>query len=155
LLDNAGTLLGASLVPRQLSEFVSRPGSGGVLSGQTHSVWQALILIAAIGGAIHLAARSNGAPGRWFRRLAAATAAFIVFQSLLSGRHVPYITGYYYGSAFAVLFALLVGLALTMLARHGGWAHLAAIGVAMAIGFVQIDNFRASISRICSFTTSA
>ena len=143
LLDNTGTLLGASLVPRQLSQFVSRPGSGGVLSGQTHNVWQALILLAAIGGAIYLAARSGGAPARWFRRLAVATAAFVVFQSLLSGRHVPYITGYYYGSAFAVFFALLVGLVLAMLAHLGGRARLAAVGVAIAVVVVQIDNFHA------------
>jgi len=58
-----------------------------------------------------------------------ATAAFIVLMALLSIRHNPAVTGYYYGASFCLFFALITGLALAVLGRMGSaWSMVAAAG---------------------------
>jgi hypothetical protein len=69
-----------------------------------------------------------------------AILGFILFMSLLSGRHVPYISGYVYGSAFAVLFSCAAGLAVSLAGEFG---KTRACALAVGIAAVQAFNFQA------------
>lgn len=140
LISNFLTLFGASLVPWQISPLVALPGSGGVLSGQKFGLLQLGLLIPVFGGIGFLAWRAKGDFGRRFRSLILATLLFVLFQSMLSGRHVPYITGYYYGAAFSIFFAMLAGFSFAALVRIGV-PRLVMIGASALIVLIQANNF--------------
>jgi hypothetical protein len=140
LTSNVATLFGVSVVPWQLNPLIAQPGSGGVLSGQKLGLTQAAILLPIFTGIFYLAFHLAGQLKRRFRLLSAATVFYVVFQSMLNGRHVPYITGYYYGSAFSVFFALLAGCCFGAL-RRSRLPRLVAVAAAAVIITIQIDNF--------------
>ena len=65
----------------------------------------------------------------------------LVFLSLLMVRHIPVVTGYYYGAIFASLFALLVAMMLAGVSRVAPWSRtLAALGVLAIVG-IQLANY--------------
>jgi hypothetical protein len=141
LLTNFGTLFGLSLIPWQLSPLVSHQGTSGILNSQATSWQQLAILLPVLSAIVWLAFRSPGQTGRYFRLMIIVVALSVLFESLLNARHVPYISGYYYGSAFSGLFALLVAFSLAALNRVAPrWRAVSAM-LALAVVIVQIDNF--------------
>ena len=141
LVANFFTLVGLSLVPWQISPLISNPGAGGVLTSQAIT-WQELAIVLPVLIAVGwLAVRAEGQRGRYFRRTIVAAVLFVLFQSLLNGRHVPYVSGYYYGSAFSVFIALLAAFTLAELMRFGTSLRFASVALAVAVVLVQIDNF--------------
>lgn len=140
LWGNLTTLLGLSLMPWQISHFTSHPGSG-VYTGLAMT-WPLLATLAIIfGGIIVLAFRLGGQKGIYLRRLLVGAGLFILFISILHGRHVPRITGYYYGGPWAIFVASFVGICFAAMKRLGHGATLLAIGMVAWICAIQIYNF--------------
>jgi hypothetical protein len=140
LFTNFVTLFGLSLVPWPLSNLVGNPGTGGVLSSEAIR-WPSLTILAFLLTAIcWLAARTTGQRGRYFRRLLVVAILSVLFESLLNARHVPYISGYYYGSAFSAFLSLLLAFSLAEVNRlHRRLAASALIALGVVV--IQIVNF--------------
>ena len=141
LATNFLTLFGLSFVPWQLSPLYVAPGTGGVLSSQTANWAQLAILLPLLAGIAILAFVAKGAAGRYFRRFLAATLLCVLFQSLVNGRNVAHISGYYYGAPLSAFSALLIGFSFAALARLRPWTRWLSIALALAIVAIQIDNF--------------
>ena len=77
----------------------------------------------------------------YFRALLVAIAAFLLFLCLLSIRHIPIVTGFYYGASFASLFAILVGMLLSGISRVAPRARPYAALAVVGIVATQIVNF--------------
>jgi hypothetical protein len=140
IYDNLMTLFGLSLVPHQISEFVRSP-FGAYPGSQVVNLPKLAILAAFVGFVGHVAWSATGPAVVYLRRVLLATALFIVFLCLVMIRQFPIVTGYYYGAPFAVMFALLVGLAVASV-RHWrpAWQSATALLV-LVISLIQIDNF--------------
>jgi hypothetical protein len=138
--NNFATLFGVSLVPWQVSPLVGRAGAGGVLSGQEIGFAELAILLPIFAIGAYLAWWAKWELRHRFQFLLLATMLYVVFQSMLNGRHVPYITGYYYGGTFAVFFALLAGFCAAAM-RGARVPALAITAVAALVMLIQIDNF--------------
>jgi len=140
LLGNLTTLFGLSLVPWFISPFILTV-NGTFPSGQVTNLPKVVTLLAFFGLAIVVAVRSRGPFAVHLRGLLVALPLFIVFLSLLMVRHIPVVTGYYYGAIFASLFALLVGMLVTGVSRLLPAARpVAALGVLAIVG-IQLVNY--------------
>lgn len=146
LITNTRTFFGLMFVPSQLAPLVAYPGSGGVLSGQAVNLAQLAILIPLVGGIGFLALGAKGIQGRRFRLVLLATLLFVAFQSMINGRHVPYITAYYYGAPFALFGALVVAFTIAELVRRVRVdrkplvASLCVLAVGVVVS-IQVHNF--------------
>ena len=113
---------GLSLVPWFVSPLILTV-NGTFPSGQETNLPKVVLLIAFFGIAIVVAWRRSGPLAVHLRGLLAALPIFILFLSLLMVRHIPVVTGYYYGAIFASLFALLVGLLMAHVVQVVSWAR--------------------------------
>jgi len=143
LFHNFSSLFGLSLTPEWIAPLTRHPSAGGVISGQATTV--AKVAIFAI-VAVALARLARGPQAANLRRYALACMVFVVFISLVSGRHVPFITGYYYGSAWAVPFSVFAGLSVGMAYKIGARACMIAAAAVLMIVTTQLQNY-ASINR--------
>lgn len=83
--------------------------------------------------------RSDEKPARaLIRRSFTAIAAFVVFFAIVSGRHGGYGSGYYYGSAFSVFFAILMGAGFA--ANRTPGYRVAYLLLTIFIVVIQINN---------------
>lgn len=140
IYDNLMTLFGMSLVPHQISEFVQSP-FGAYPGSQVVNLPKLAILAAFVGFVGYVAWSATGPAVVYLRRALLATALFLVFLCLVMIRQFPVVTGYYYGAPFAVMFALLVGLAVASVRRwRPVWQSTSGV-IVLAISLVQIDNF--------------
>ena len=140
VLENVTNLLGLSLVPRQLSPLVQSL-YGEYPGGQVNNLPKILVLLGFVGLLAFVALRSRPPFARYFRGYLAGFALFFVFLTGLSIRHIPVVTGFYYGAGFAALFAILIGLAFAGLSQVVPRARpLAALAVVGIVG-TQIVNF--------------
>jgi len=140
VLENYTTLFGVSLAPALFSPFVQMPW-GTYPGTQVNNLPKLLIFLVFFGAAALVAVRARGAFGMYFRGLLCAIVVFGLFLSLLSIRHIPIVTGFYYGASFASLFAILVGMLFAGVARIIPRARPDAALAVVAIVVVQIANF--------------
>jgi hypothetical protein len=145
VLENFTNLVGLSLSPWPLSPLVT--STYGDFPGSQVTNLPKLLLMALFFGAAGLVAwRKRATYGFQVLGLLVAIPLFVVFLSFVMIRHIPIVTGYYYGAGFASLFALLVGLLLAGLSAAGSGPRagvvrpLAAVAV-LAMVLVQIVNF--------------
>jgi len=138
--ENFTTLFGVSLVPWQVSPIVKSP-YGDYPGTQVMNAAKIAVFVIVF-GLLGLTALRTGVGGRLLRRVIVVTVLFLVFLSLVSIRHIPVSTGYYYGSSFAAVFALLIG-AWYASVEASGRAVASVIVAAMVLGIalVQTDNF--------------
>jgi hypothetical protein len=140
VFENLTTLFGLSLVPWWISPL-TQSRFGEYPGGQVTNLPKIAILLLFFGFAGVAAWRTHGSLGRSLQGLLIAIALFIFFLSILSIRHIPIVTGYYYGAGFAALFALLIGMlfkgSTLMLPNARPFAALAVV----AIVAIQIINF--------------
>ena len=142
LLGNLTTLFGVSLAPWFLSPFILTV-NGTWPESQVTNLPKIVTLVLFFGLAIYVAWRSTGPLAVHLRGLLVALPVFILFLSLLMVRHIPVVTGYYYGAIFASIFALLVGLLLSGVSQIWPVARPAAALLVLAIVGVQTVNYRA------------
>jgi hypothetical protein len=142
LLGNLTTLFGLSLVPWFVSPLILTV-NGTWPSGQVTNLPKIAALLLFFGVTIFVAAKSTGRFAVHLRGLLVALPIFIIFLSLLMVRHIPVVTGYYYGAIFASLFALLIGLLMAGVSRVAPSARAVAALAVLAIVGVQIVNYRA------------
>lgn len=117
------------------SEYGEYPG------GQVTNLPKILVLLGFVGLLAFVAVRSRPPFARYFRGYLVAFALFFLVLTGLSIRHIPVVTGFYYGAGFAALFALLIGLLFGGLSRIVPTARpFAALGVVAIVG-TQIVNF--------------
>jgi hypothetical protein len=141
LLGNVGTLFGVSLVPWFVSPFVLTV-NGTWPEYQVTNLPKVVILVLFFGLAIVVSVRSRGPFATHLRGLLVALPIFIIFLSLLMVRHIPVVTGYYYGAIFAAIFAVLVGMLLSGISRIAPAARPIAALAVLAIVGVQMVNYR-------------
>jgi hypothetical protein len=140
LLGNVTTLFGLSLAPWFTSPLIYTL-NGIFPSGQVDNLPKIVTLVAFFGLAVFLAVKTRGPLAVHLRGLLLSLPLFIIFLSLLMVRHIPVVTGYYYGAIFASLFALLVAMMLAGLSRVAPWSRpLAALGVLAIVG-IQLTNY--------------
>jgi hypothetical protein len=140
VLENYTTLFGVSLAPWYISPFVEMPW-GHYPGTQVNNLPKLAIFLVFLGATLIIAWRATGRFGTYLRGLLVAIIVFGLFLSLLSVRHIPIVTGFYYGASFASLFAILVGMLFAGVARiFPGFRADAALAV-IAIVAVQITNF--------------
>jgi hypothetical protein len=142
LVGNVTTLFGLSLAPWTISPLVYTindvyPG------GQVTNLPKIAILVLFFAAALYLAIRCRGPVAMHLRGLLLSLPPFILFLSLLMARHIPVVTGYYYGAIFASIFAILVGLMLAGVAQlRPKLTPVAALLVLAMVG-TQLANFHA------------
>ena len=141
LVSNFVSLTASALVPWQAAPLVAHPSGGGVVTGMTVNLASVLAAVVALGGAAVIGILGRERLHSYLLRSLGALVLFILFMSVLSGRHVPFITGYVYACSLAVFLAMIAGLAFASVS--GGAAKVAAIGVALWMGGVQLTNFDA------------
>ncbi|MGE3913922.1 MAG: hypothetical protein AB7K36_31550, partial [Chloroflexota bacterium] len=140
LLGNFTTLFGLSLAPWFTSPLVMSP-HGNFPATQVTNLPKIITFVVFFGAAVYVAIKARGPLAVHLRGLLVALPLFIVFLSLLMIRHIPIVTGYYYGAIFASLFALLVGLLLAGVSQVMPFGRtIAALAVAVIVG-IQIANF--------------
>jgi len=139
--ENFTTLFGVSLVPWQLSSFVKSP-FGDYPGTQIMNEAKIVVFVIFFGLLGVTALGGRGGNVRYLRRAIIATVLFLVFLSLVSIRHIPVSTGYYYGSSFAAIFALLIGMWYAAVEERGrAVAGVVFACIVLAIALVQTDNF--------------
>ena len=140
-LENFMTLLGVSFVPGQISPFITHPAASGVLSGQSQNLPQMLILLAVFAGIGVILCQASGERKSYLKRLVLLCVIYTLFVSLLLGRHVVYVTGYYYATAFGLFLAYLVAFCLGEINRFGEKFKWLSMALAALIVVIQINNF--------------
>jgi hypothetical protein len=140
VLENFTTPFGVSLAPWVISPFVQMPW-GTYPGTQVNNLPKLLIFLVFFGAVALIAVRARGAFGMYFRGLLAAIVVFGLFLSLLSIRHIPIVTGFYYGASFASLFSILVGMLFAGISDLIPKARPDAALAVIAIVAVQIANF--------------
>jgi hypothetical protein len=140
LIENFTTLFGLSLTPWFISSLIISP-YGPFPGSQVTNLPKILILLFFFGAAMIVAFRTHGVFAVQVRGLLVSMLLFILFLSFLSIRHIPIVTGYYYGAAFASLFAILVGMLVKGLSLVAPSGRVVAVLAAAAIVGVQIVNF--------------
>jgi hypothetical protein len=137
----AYTLFGVSLIPRQIAEFVAIPGSG-VKTAQSVTLLGLLVLASWMFVVARQFARMDIRQRSRLALMAATALLMILLIALMQARHVPIITGYYYGCIFSAVFALGFALAAAPAGVDGTrprpWTVTA---VAAAIALIQLNNF--------------
>ena len=141
---NFSTLFGINLLPWQIVPLIKDPAVGGVISDQSNGVVKWLILAPL---AYMVVRGMKKARGNNFIPLAIKSAylciAYIVFSSLLAGRHVPFITGYYYACAWPVLFTILISSLILVYKKTGLLGSKTILISVLAISIIQVNNFYA------------
>jgi hypothetical protein len=137
--QNFTNLFGLTLVPVQLSPFTN-PALNNPNVIQTSNAPQ-LLGLAAFFVALGACAMARSKPAVALRGALIATVVFLVLMTLLSIRHNPTLSGYYYGATISLFIALLVGLALAVINSKGTAWRLAGVAAAALIVGVQINNF--------------
>ena len=140
IVGNVTTLFGLSLVPALVSPLIITV-YGTFPAGQVTNPPKLALLLLFFGVAVFVAVRSRGPFAVHLRGLLVSLPIFFLFLSLLMARHIPIVTGYYYGAIFASLFALLIGLLVRGASSLAPWARTAAGVVVVAIVGVQIANY--------------
>ena len=138
--ENFTTLFGLSLAPGMISPLVEMPW-GEYPGSQVNNLPKLAIFLVFFGAALLVAVRARGTFGMYFRGLLVAITLFLGFLSLLSIRHIPVVTGFYYGACFASLFAILVGMMLKGVSLVIPSARPYATLAVIAIVATQIINF--------------
>jgi len=77
---------------------------------------------------------------RLMARAAITITAFLIFFAAVQGRHGGWAYGYYYGSVFAVLFALMLGIWFAAIRRERAGLRLAFVVMTALIVAMQIHN---------------
>jgi hypothetical protein len=140
ILGNVSTLFGLSLAPWFTTPLIYTLNDT-FPSGQTTNLPKLITLVAFFGLAIFLAVKSRGPFAVHLRGLLLSLPIFFLFLSLLMVRHIPVVTGYYYGAIFASLFALLVGMMLTAASRVAPWSRPFMALAVLAIVGIQLTNY--------------
>jgi len=139
VLKNFMTMFGLSLVPRQISQL-TLSGYGDYYGGQVNNLAKILIFVFFF-GSIGILTRYEKNLKQIFIGFLIAFGLFMLFLSLLLVRHIPIATGYYYGTPFAVLFAILIALYHSATFKFSKMVRLTSMTVILLIIMVQIDNF--------------
>jgi hypothetical protein len=142
LVGNVTTLFGVSLVPWLISPFILTV-YGTFPQDQVTNAPKVVILALFFGAVLLVAVRARGPVAAYLRGLLASLPLFFLFLSLLMARHLPVVTGYYYGAIFAAIFAVLVGLLVTGASQLAPWGRAVAALVVVAVVGVQIVNYGA------------
>jgi hypothetical protein len=141
LFQMASTLFGMSLVPHQLAPIVPLPDSG-VETVQVMNGYQFAILLTAAVGLLYILLRSERSKRLVMLGLVVSVIVTIILISAMQGRHVPVVTGYYYGCIFAVPFTLTVAATLdSLMAASKDSAKWLGVALTIAIVAIQLDNF--------------
>lgn len=138
--ENFTNLVGLSLAPYHLSPLIMSP-FGDFPGSQVTNLPKALLLVGFFGVGAWAGWRARATFGWQILGLMAALVVFTLFLSLVMIRHIPIITGYYYGAGFSSLFALLVGLIVAGVSLTMPAARPLAALMALAIVGVQIVNY--------------
>lgn len=140
--SNAISLFGSALVPWKLAPLLKHPsGGGGVITSMTANAITVTATAAFILGSLYLGFRSRTDAAIFVRRAILTAVLFVLFMSLLQGRHVPFIIGYVYGCAFPVFLAIAAGLAVA--AAPSRPLRVGLVLLALFIACVQLVNFHA------------
>ena len=140
VLENFTNLFGLSLSPWFVSPLVQSP-HGDFPGSQTSNLPQVALLLDFFGACAFVILRTRTML-RWrLLGLLLTLPFFFFFLSLIMVRHIPIVTGYYYGAGFASLFALLVGMLVAGLSLAAPALRPLAALVALGIVVVQIVNF--------------
>lgn len=110
-----------------------------------HDLWIRLPLVAMLLAGLYAAFHLRNSAGRASRLVFKASVFFVtmtVLHSLLMGRHLVTVHEYYYGSVFAVLIAVIVGLTFWRLRRSAASILVIAGPLAYSL-LMQIANFHA------------
>jgi len=140
IVENFTTLFGLSLAPWFISPFITSP-YGPFPGSQVTNLPKLLIFLAFFGTIALVSIRARGTLAVQLRGLIVGMLLFVLFLSFLSIRHIPIVTGYYYGAGFASLFALLVALLVAGLDTICPSARLVAAIATLVIVGVQIINY--------------
>lgn len=140
VLENASNLFGLSLAPWQLSPLVTSP-YGDFPGSQVTNLPKLLLLLAFFGVCAFVIARTRSALRFQLLGLLLALPLFFFFLSFVMVRHMPIVTGYYYGAGFASLFAIIVGMLVQGVSAAAPRARLLAGVVVLGIVAVQLVNF--------------
>ncbi len=138
--ENLLSLFGTVFVPGNLSPFITHRSSGAVFSGQSHTAAQALILSMVLILAAAAIFFSEGEKKIYLRRFVVASLLYVLFTSILIGRHVVFMTGYYYGCAFGLFLAFAVGFCFEKLNNHPLSQFLSTVLAGLIVA-VQLANF--------------
>ena len=138
---NVLTFFGLPFVPWQAAPLVQHPSGAGVVTGMQPNALLIGVVAIVLLGAFAVGCLSQQRSALLLRRALVASLLFILFMSLLSGRHVPFITGYVYGCAFPVFLALMFGSALDV--AQARRAKVAIAVVALFAACIQLVNFHA------------
>jgi len=138
--QNFTTLFGLSLIPWPISPLITSP-YGDYPGGQVNNIPKVAGILAFFLCLGWLASKSETPARRYVWGALGATVLFLLYLSVLLIRHIPVATGFYYGQAFAVMFALLVGLAYGAIPRWRQPARLVGAIVGLAIAVSQVMNF--------------
>lgn len=140
VVENVSTLFGLSLAPHAISPLLSSD-YGEFPDSRVTNLPKLLILLAFFGATLWIAIRARGTLRTYLRGFLVGLVLFLLFLDVLSIRHLPLVTGYYYGAGFASLFAILIGMLFSALStvspRARSWAALAVLWI---VG-TQIVNF--------------
>jgi hypothetical protein len=137
---NISTLFGLSLAPWFTTPLIYTLNDQ-FPSGQTTNLPKLVTLAAFFGVAIFLAVKSTGPLAVHLRGLLVSLPLFFLFLSLLMVRHIPIVTGYYYGAIFASIFALLAAMLVTAASRVAPWSRPVASLAVLAIVGIQLTNY--------------
>lgn len=141
LASNFASLIGTALVPWRIAPLAAHPSGGGVVTGMQLSAGVFGISALFVAAALVLGRKGLRPAAPYLLRSSGCALLFILFMSLLSGRHVPFITGYVYGCGLAVFLAMIVGLGYA--AAASAPARVAVAACAAYMGVVQLANFDA------------
>lgn len=138
ILQNFINLMGLSLVPHYLTGFIES-SFGKYPGSQVINFYQISIVLSFI--LIIVTAIARDVSSRLLIKAAINVIAFTIFLSLVNIRQFPIVTGYYYGSQFAVIFSLLIaGLAGNGIRKLNYYKNLSFI-IVLYISCTQIVNF--------------
>lgn len=141
LVSNFASLIGTALVPWRIAPLAAHPAGGGVVTGMQLSAGLVGISVLFLTVALLLGLKGRRPAAPYLLRTSGCALLFILFMSVLSGRHVPFITGYVYGCGLAVFLAMIVGLGFAAVASAR--ARAAVVVCAVYMGVIQLINFDA------------
>jgi hypothetical protein len=144
LSANFVSLFGTAVVPWQIAPLTTYPGGAGSTITGLHTGIAAVSAVVAFVMVMAVLTRAAGDSRRALLvRAFFAAALFVLFMSLLTGRHAPHISGYVYGCAFAVLLAILISAAVPIASAGGALRRWIVVVAACYVSIVQIDDFEA------------
>lgn len=109
LLANFDSLIGLSLLPINLVGSYQHPSGSGVITGIKPNIIISLIIATTLIIAYRSSSVGKNQNSKFTRDAIYCGIFFVLFISILSGRHVPYISGYIYGSPIGIITSIVVG----------------------------------------------